>query len=68
MAKKKQTYESAYAELQTILEAIQTDEVSLDALATQLKRAKELIQFCKEKLRSVELELEDVFEEDEESD
>lgn len=65
MAKKKQTYESAYVELQSILEAIQSEEVSLDALATQLKRAKELIQFCKEKLRAVELELEDVFEEDE---
>ena len=65
MAKKKQTYESAYEELQNILEAIQSENVSLDALATQLKRAKELIQFCKEKLRAVELELEDVFEEDE---
>ncbi|RLD21926.1 MAG: exodeoxyribonuclease VII small subunit [Bacteroidetes bacterium] len=65
MAKKKQTYESAYAELQTILNAIQSEEVSLDALATQLKRAKELVQFCKEKLRAVELELEDVFDEDE---
>jgi exodeoxyribonuclease VII small subunit len=66
MTKKKQTYETAYAELQTILEAIQTEEVSLDALAAQLKRAKELIQFCKEKLRAVESELEDVFDEDEE--
>ena len=65
MAKKKQTYESAYVELQSILEAIQSEEVSLDALATQLKRAKELIQFCKEKLRVVELELEDVFDEEE---
>ena len=64
MAKKKQTYESAYVELQTILEAIQSEEVSLDSLATQLKRAKELIQFCKEKLRAVESELEDVFETD----
>jgi exodeoxyribonuclease VII small subunit len=65
MTKKKQTYEGAYNELQTILEAIQSEEVSLDALATKLKRAKELIQFCKEKLRAVELELEDVFDDDE---
>ncbi len=65
MTKKKQTYESAYAELQKILEAIQTKEVSLDALAAQLKRAKELILFCKEKLRAVESELEDVFDDDE---
>ncbi len=64
MTKKKQTYENAYEELQTILEAIQSEEVSLDALAAQLKRAKELIQYCKEKLRAVELELEDVFDEE----
>ncbi len=66
MTKKKQTYETAYAELQNILEAIQTKEVSLDSLAAQLKRAKELIQFCKEKLHAVEAELEDVFDEEDE--
>ncbi len=37
MAKKKQTYESAYVELQSILEAIQSEEVSLDALASYLE-------------------------------
>jgi exodeoxyribonuclease VII small subunit len=65
MASKKMTYESAYAELQEILISIQQEEISLDDLAKQLKRAKELIEFCKEKLHAVEEELDDLFEEEE---
>ena len=64
MARKKLTYELAYEELQNILHAIQSDEVALDTLAKQLKRAKELIAFCKEQLRAVEEDLEDVLEEE----
>ena len=67
MARKKLTYESAYEELQEILANVQNDEVPLDTLATQLKRAKELIAFCKEKLRAVEEDLDEILEEDEEA-
>ncbi len=66
MARKKLTYESAYEELQEILANVQSDEVALDTLATQLKRAKELIAFCKEKLRAVEDDLDEILDEDEE--
>ncbi len=65
MARKKLTYESAYDELQEILANVQSDEVALDTLATQLKRAKELIAFCKEKLRAVEDDLDEILDEDE---
>ena len=65
MAAKKLTYESAYAELQEILVSIQQEEINLDSLAKQLKRAKELIEFCKEKLHAVEEELDDLFDEEE---
>ena len=67
MARKKLTYESAYEELQEILANVQNDEVPLDTLATQLKRAKELIAFCKEKLRAVEEDLDEILEDEDEA-
>lgn len=66
MARKKLTYESAYEELQEILAHVQNDEVPLDTLASQLKRAKELITFCKEKLRAVEEDLDEILDEEDE--
>ena len=50
-------YETALQELQTIVQAIENEEVSIDELTAKTKRANELIQFCKEKLRKVELEV-----------
>ena len=51
-------YETALHELQTIVAAIENEQLSIDELTLSTKRANELIQFCKEKLRKVELELE----------
>ena len=60
MSKKKQTYTSALEELQKIIEEIQAEEVSIDDLAEKVKKASDLIRFCKEKLRTTEGELGDV--------
>lgn len=61
MAKEKQqkelTYDTAYLELNTILEKLQTGQIGLDDLSIQLKRAIELTNFCKEKLRTLEDDL-----------
>ena len=65
MSKKALTYETAYAELHHILQAIQRDEIGLDELAKELRRARELVTFCREKLRAVEHELDEIFDEDE---
>ena len=64
MSKKKMTYEAAYAELQQILATLQQQEVGLDDLARHLTRARELITYCRERLRAVEEDLEDIFEEE----
>lgn len=53
----KLSYDKAFSDLEKILEELQSDEVSIDKLAVKLKKAKELIQVCKEKLRNVEEEL-----------
>lgn len=55
MAKK--SYDKAYSELQQIVEELNSENVSIDKLSTKIKKANELIQFCKTKLRSVEEEL-----------
>lgn len=61
MSKKKNTelsYDNAMKELQMIVNNLQSDSVSIDELAQNVKRASELIQFCREKLRTTENEIE----------
>jgi exodeoxyribonuclease VII small subunit len=54
---KKQTFDSAYANLEKIIREIEGESVPLDELATKVKQAKEYIRFCEEKLRGIEKEL-----------
>ena len=42
----KQTYENAFARLETIVAQIEKGETDLDALAKAVKEAKDLIRFC----------------------
>jgi len=51
------SYDKAIEELRLILEQLQEENVSIDKLATKVKKASELINFCKDRLRSVEEEL-----------
>ncbi len=55
------SYEVALAELQAILQALQEEQIGIDELATKSRRAAELIQYCREKLRNTEKELTDLF-------
>ncbi len=41
-------YEAAYAELQGIVRKMENDELDIDQMADQLKRAQELIKLCKD--------------------
>ena len=54
------TYDAAYAELNKILTAIQSDETGLDDLSEKLKKAAELSEYCKTKLRSIEAEIDKI--------
>jgi exodeoxyribonuclease VII small subunit len=56
-------YEKAYQELQGIVQELQNGQIGIDDLSTKIKRAAELIQFCKEKLRNSETELQQLFDE-----
>ena len=64
MAKRKKdspSYESAMQELQEIVDQLQEEAVSVDDLSEKVKRAAELIQFCKGKLRFTETEIKTIF-------
>jgi exodeoxyribonuclease VII small subunit len=65
------TYRQAIEELETILRALETDSVDVDDLTARVQRSAELIRLCKQKLRSAESAIDQVFEnldEDEDSD
>ncbi|MGB4961029.1 MAG: exodeoxyribonuclease VII small subunit [Saprospiraceae bacterium] len=52
------TYDTAYAELVSILSDLQSEDIGLDDLSQKLKRAAELSEFCKAKLRAIESDIE----------
>lgn len=56
-----ENYEQALLELQNIVAKIEANEVSIDDLSEQMKRAAKLIAYCQKKLRGTEVEMEQLF-------
>ena len=54
---KKLTYEKAVKRLEEIVKKIEGGEMDIDSLTANLKEAKGLVGFCKEKLTNVEAEV-----------
>ena len=50
-------YEAAMAELQSIVRKMENDELDIDQMAEQLKRAQELIKLCKDKLTKTDAKI-----------
>lgn len=59
----KLTYTEAKKELEAIVAAIESGELDVDALTEKVKRASELIAFCKEKLTKTDEELQKILDE-----
>jgi len=57
-------YEAAFAELQTIVRKMENDELDIDQMAEQLKRAQELIKLCKDKLTKTDEEIHKILAQD----
>ncbi|WP_192821537.1 exodeoxyribonuclease VII small subunit [Rufibacter sp. LB8] len=55
------TYKQATQELETILKAIENDDVDVDELTQKVQRSSELIKLCKQKLRNAEDAINQVF-------
>lgn len=58
MSKSKLTYTSAITELEAIVQDIESGEIDVDVLTSKVKRASELIKFCKDSLRNTQKEVE----------
>ena len=56
-------YEAALAELQTIVSKMENDELDIDQMSDQLKRAQELIKLCKDKLTKTDEEIKKILAE-----
>ena len=56
-------YEAALAELQTIVNKMENDELDIDQMSEQLKRAQDLIKLCKEKLTKAEEDIQKILSE-----
>lgn len=54
-------YETALKELQEIVEVLQEGTTSIDELSDKAKRASQLIDFCRNKLRQAEQDLDGLF-------
>ena len=56
-------YTDAFQELQTIVAEIENGQISVDELSQKVKRASQLIKFCKMKLSSTEEDVNKILKE-----
>lgn len=62
MENEKITYTEAKTELEKIVALIDSDELDVDQLGKHVKRASELVAFCKQKLMETDEELQKILE------
>ncbi len=68
MTEKNMNYTKAITELEAIVKEIENAEISVDELALKVKRASELIRFCRNALHTTEAEVENVLKDLKESE
>ncbi len=59
---KKFSYDKAMQELNSIISQLQNEEVGLDQLGDLIKKANTLIEHCKEKLKEIDHEINQLHE------
>jgi len=62
MAKKEQTYGEAMQELQDIMYRIENEDLDVDVLLEEVKKAAGLIKFCKDKLQKTNIEIQKILD------
>ena len=65
---KKMKYEEAVHEIERIVRQMENDELDLDSLAGQLKRAQELLKLCRDKLTKTEKDINAVLSSQDDTD
>ncbi len=63
MSKKAIKYKEAVSELEKILAGLESEEIDVDEVSEKVKRAVELIKFCREKITKTELEVKKIVKE-----
>ncbi len=61
------SFSVAMQELESILERIDSDGIDIDQLATELRRATELLELCRGKIRKAEVEVNQIVQQLEDS-
>ncbi len=56
------SYDEAIAKIEAIMAKFRAGEMSVDELAAEVKKATELISYCKERLHKAESDLKSVIE------
>ena len=62
--KEEQKYEQAFHELQEIVHKMESDELDIDQMSEQLKRAQTLINVCKDKLTKADEDIKLILKEE----
>ena len=60
-------YEEAMRQLQEIVRKMENDELDIDQMTEQLKRAQELIRLCRDKLTKTDEEIRNLLKNDSEA-
>lgn len=61
---KTQTYEQVMAELEKIVDGMEQGQLDIDTLGSQLKKAKQLITLCRDRLAKTDAEIKELLEKD----
>ncbi|MBP6528446.1 MAG: exodeoxyribonuclease VII small subunit [Prevotella sp.] len=64
MAKEEFKYEEAVRQLENIVEKLENDELDIDSMSENLKKAQKLIKLCKDKLIKTDDEINKILEKD----
>lgn len=64
MVRQELKYEEAVTELELIVDKMENDELDIDQLSAQLKRAKTLVKLCKDKLTKTDEEIKKLLSEE----
>jgi exodeoxyribonuclease VII small subunit len=54
------SYEKAYSELETIINQLESDVLSIELLAEKVSRAAYLLELCTQKMRSIEADIQQI--------
>ena len=64
MAKEEIKYEEAVRQLEDIVEKLENDELDIDSMSENLKKAQKLIKLCKDKLTKTDDEINKILAKD----